>query len=148
MILSLVCIEHVVYRMLFAWLTQHIYNFIFGFIIIFQLYNGLVTSGRELDHYTLSHLWKEGLSSSKFAGEPVYLQVWLYWIIFGWQNKYSETCLNQTLNESESCVIWTLDKVTIKEIFVNLTCITYLFWTNKLVPRRFDLDRLHCSFVL
>jgi hypothetical protein len=34
---------------------------------------------------------------------------------------YSETWLNQTLNKLESCKNQTLDKVQIKEFFVNLT---------------------------
>jgi hypothetical protein len=34
---------------------------------------------------------------------------------------YSETWLNQTLNKLESCKNQTLDKVQIKDFFVNLT---------------------------
>ncbi|XP_052059491.1 serine/threonine-protein kinase 31-like isoform X3 [Mytilus californianus] len=41
------------------------------------VYDGLVTAGRELEYYTLSNTWKEGMYSSQFAGNPVYLQEYM-----------------------------------------------------------------------
>ncbi|XP_063430634.1 serine/threonine-protein kinase 31-like isoform X2 [Mytilus trossulus] len=41
------------------------------------VYDGLVTAGRELEYYTLSTTWKEGMYSSQFAGNPVYLQEYM-----------------------------------------------------------------------
>jgi hypothetical protein len=37
----------------------------------------------------------------------------------------TETCLNRTLNKTETCLNQTLNEVTMKEIFVNLTCINH-----------------------
>ena len=37
--------------------------------------------------------------------------------------RYSETCLNRTVNKPKSCINRTLNKVLMQEIFVNLTCI-------------------------
>ena len=36
---------------------------------------------------------------------------------------YNETCLKRTLNKPKSCINRTLNRVLMKEIFVNLTCI-------------------------
>jgi hypothetical protein len=59
---------------------------------------------------------------------------------------YSETFLNWILNKIK---IWTLNKVPMWEIFVNLTYTEHLacvFWTQKLVQRRFGLDWFHCMW--
>jgi len=37
--------------------------------------------------------------------------------------KYSQTSLNRTMNKTESCINLTLNKFTVQEIYVNLTCI-------------------------
>jgi len=61
---------------------------------------------------------------------------------------YSETCLNRTLNQTESCINWTLNKVPMYEIIVNLINLyklnTCIFWAQKLFPVRLNLDRFHC----
>jgi len=54
-------------------------------------------------------------------------------IILNEINWYSETCLHWTLNKPKSCINQTLNKVQMKEIFVNLAYInrTHLFRTIK-----------------
>jgi len=40
---------------------------------------------------------------------------------------YSETSKNQTLNKPKPCLNWTLYKVPMKQIFVNLICVKQIF---------------------
>ena len=61
-------------------------------------------------------------------------------LMYDWR-RYSETCLNRTLNKPKSCMNRTLNKVLMREIFVNLTCINR---TQKLIPRSFSLDKFNC----
>jgi hypothetical protein len=53
--------------------------------------------------------------------------------------KYSETDLNRTLIKSESLLNRTLNKVSMQEIFANLTCVNWtpVLQTQKVVPPRF-----------
>lgn len=63
--------------------------------------------------------------------------------------RYSEPCLNQTLNKSQSCINQTLDQVPVLEILVNLT---YINWKQVYSEHESwskggsSLDRFHCIF--
>jgi len=59
---------------------------------------------------------------------------------------YSQICLNRTLIiKPDPCLKRNLYKVAMQDIFDPHNLNTFLFQNQKLVTRRFGLDRFHCT---